>query len=93
MGFLYQNLPKDLVYIIEDYAKDRTNYDKVLIELQKTRRFIYRRKKADGIPEKMTFIQMLNNVHTWTQKPETKAYFEHMAKHGTNRSLQFGRGT
>jgi hypothetical protein len=35
MNFLYQRLPKDLVYIIEDYAKDRTNYDKVIDELHK----------------------------------------------------------
>ena len=30
MDFLYQKLPKDLVYIIEEYAKDRTQYDKVV---------------------------------------------------------------
>jgi len=34
MDFLYKILPKDLVFIIEDYAKDRTNYDKVCIELK-----------------------------------------------------------
>ena len=33
MDFLYQNLPKDLVYIIEEYAKDRTNYDKVMKDI------------------------------------------------------------
>ena len=33
MENLYNLLPKDLVCIIEDYAKDRTNYDKVLAEL------------------------------------------------------------
>jgi hypothetical protein len=32
MDFLYERLPKDLVNIIEEYAKDRTNYDKVLDE-------------------------------------------------------------
>jgi len=36
MNFLYQKLPKDLVYIIEDYAKDRTNYDEVMKELTDT---------------------------------------------------------
>jgi hypothetical protein len=34
MEFLYQKLPKDLVYIIEDYAKDRTNYDEVIHEFE-----------------------------------------------------------
>ena len=34
MDFLYQNLPKDLVYIIQDYAKDRTQYNKVIEELE-----------------------------------------------------------
>ena len=38
MELLYKRLPKDLVYIIEDYAKDRTNYDRVIkqIEFQST---------------------------------------------------------
>ncbi len=35
MNILYNKLPKDLVYIIEDFAKDRTNYDKVIDEFQK----------------------------------------------------------
>lgn len=30
MDILYKRLPKDLVFIIEDYAKDRTNYDIVI---------------------------------------------------------------
>ena len=34
MDFLYQYLPKDLVNIIEEYAKDRTNYDKVISDLK-----------------------------------------------------------
>lgn len=29
---LQNYLPKELIYIVEDYAKDRTNYDKVLFE-------------------------------------------------------------
>ena len=33
MEFLQQKLPKDLVNIIEEYAKDRTNYDKVISDL------------------------------------------------------------
>jgi len=33
MNYLYQKLPKDLVNIVEEYAKDRTNYDKVMTEL------------------------------------------------------------
>ena len=33
MEYLYNRLPKDLVYIIEDYAKDTTNYDNMLREL------------------------------------------------------------
>lgn len=32
MDYLYQKLPKDLVNIVEEYAKDRTNYDKVINE-------------------------------------------------------------
>ena len=32
MNYLYQKLPKDLANIVEEYAKDRTNYDKVMIE-------------------------------------------------------------
>ena len=31
MENLHNYLPKDLVAIIEEYAKDRTNYDKVTI--------------------------------------------------------------
>ena len=34
MDFLYQKLPKDLVYIIEGYAKDRTQYTKVIDQLE-----------------------------------------------------------
>ena len=33
MNILNEYLPKDLVYIIYDYAKDRTNYEKVLHDL------------------------------------------------------------
>jgi hypothetical protein len=36
MNDLYQVLPKDLIYIIEDYAKDRTYYHKVLAEYGST---------------------------------------------------------
>ena len=34
MDSVLEYLPKDLVDIIEGYAKDRTNYNKVLIELE-----------------------------------------------------------
>jgi hypothetical protein len=34
MNELYNVLPKDLVNIVEEYAKDRTNYDKVIDELE-----------------------------------------------------------
>lgn len=34
MNILNVYLPKDLVNIIEDYAKDRTNYEKVLSEFR-----------------------------------------------------------
>jgi hypothetical protein len=34
MELLYEILPKDLAYIIDDYAKDRTKYDKVIKELK-----------------------------------------------------------
>jgi len=34
MDELYNILPKDLVFIIEDYSKDRTNYDTVLKEFK-----------------------------------------------------------
>jgi hypothetical protein len=34
MDFLYERLPKDLVNIIEEYAKDRTNYDKLIQDYQ-----------------------------------------------------------
>ncbi len=34
MEILYQRLPKDLVNIIEEYAKDRTNYNKVVKQFQ-----------------------------------------------------------
>ena len=33
MEYLYNRLPKDLVYIIEDYAKDRIDYNVVISEL------------------------------------------------------------
>jgi len=33
MEILHNYLPKDLVNIVEEYAKDRTNYDKVMHEL------------------------------------------------------------
>jgi len=36
MDILNQRLPKDLVNIIEEYAKDRTNYAKMMIELKNT---------------------------------------------------------
>lgn len=35
MDFLYNRLPKDLVNIIEEYAKDRTQYDKVIKQFEK----------------------------------------------------------
>ena len=35
MDYLYQKLPKDLVNIVEEYAKDRTNYDKVAISIER----------------------------------------------------------
>ena len=41
MNFLYDRLPKDLVYIIEDYAKDRTVYNKVVKELSEHIGFFY----------------------------------------------------
>ena len=34
MDYLYQKLPQDLANIVEEYAKDRTNYDKVMFELR-----------------------------------------------------------
>ena len=34
MENLHNYLPKDLVNIIEEYSKDRTNYDITLIEMQ-----------------------------------------------------------
>ena len=34
MKFLLTRLPKDLVYIIYDYAQDRTNHDKIPKELE-----------------------------------------------------------
>lgn len=34
MEVLYKILPKDLVYIIEDYAKDKTNYNLVIEQFQ-----------------------------------------------------------
>lgn len=34
-GISIQPVTKRLVYIIEDFAKDRTNYDKTLTELNK----------------------------------------------------------
>lgn len=36
MEFLYKRLPKDLVYIINDYAKDQSQYDKVIEELHRS---------------------------------------------------------
>lgn len=33
MESLFSVLPKDLVHIIQDYARDRTNYDKVMEQL------------------------------------------------------------
>ena len=34
MDIIYNILPKDLALIVESYAKDRTNYDKVLKNLR-----------------------------------------------------------
>ena len=34
MEFLYKRLPKDLVYIINDYARDKTQYNKVIDEFK-----------------------------------------------------------
>ena len=34
---LHNYLPKDLVYIVEEYLKDRTNYDTVLREFEQKR--------------------------------------------------------
>ena len=34
MNELYNMLPEDLIFIIEDYSKDRTNYDKVMAEFE-----------------------------------------------------------
>ena len=34
MDYLSQKLPKDLVNIVEEYAKDRTNYDQVMKEFK-----------------------------------------------------------
>ncbi len=33
MDYLYKILPKDLVYIIDDYAKDRTKYTNIMNDL------------------------------------------------------------
>jgi len=35
MEVLFDLLPKDLVYIIQDYAKDKEQYDKVIKELER----------------------------------------------------------
>ena len=34
MESLHNYLPKDLVNIVEEYSKDRTNYDKVIEQLE-----------------------------------------------------------
>lgn len=34
MEIIHNYLPKDLINIVEEYAKDRTNYDKVLKEFE-----------------------------------------------------------
>lgn len=40
MDYIYKRLPKDLAHIINDFAKDRTEYNKVLIEYKYTFRII-----------------------------------------------------
>ena len=34
MNDLYHILPKDLIYIIEDYAKDRTKYNRGICKIE-----------------------------------------------------------
>ena len=34
MDIIYNILPKDLAYIIDDFAKDRTDYEEVLSEIR-----------------------------------------------------------
>ena len=34
MDYLYRRLPKDIVYIIEDYSKDRTIFNVVLCDME-----------------------------------------------------------
>jgi|SRR5271165_1290741 len=36
MELLHNYLPKDLINIVDEYSKDRTNYDKVLKEFETT---------------------------------------------------------
>ena len=39
MNELYNMLPNDLIFIIEDYAKDTTNYEKVIKQFLQTRNY------------------------------------------------------
>ncbi len=46
MQNIHNHLPKDLVAIVEEYSKDRTNYDKVIQHLEEAFAFI--KKWASG---------------------------------------------
>lgn len=51
MNYLYKIMPKDLAYIIDEYAKDRTEYDKVLwsLKLYCSKSYFARDDKYDEI--------------------------------------------
>ena len=63
MEILNQRLPKDLVNRIEEYAKDRTKYDKVMRELK--------RKKGKNA----SFKDWMSNLRDWINLPETLEKF------------------
>ena len=60
MEILQNYLPMDLVNIVEEYSKDRTNYDITLIEMQMNPLFRRQRRIC-------TINRMLLNAYKWLQ--------------------------
>ena len=66
---MYEKLPLDMVNIIEEYAKDRTNYDKVLLDISFLHHMAdYERNKGwfknwDYSASCLSFIKLANRNH------------------------------
>ena len=63
MDYLYQKLPKDLANIVEEYAKDRTNYDRVMSQLDIIIRVVTARKRY--FTRNVIFVKRFNMVYLY----------------------------